>query len=100
MVPKAVILYALPIFALLIAWEILRYRKSQRPFPWMEALVSMLMAITYTFFNKHSQPLLASFNQWFYSLRLFDIPANTVCGLVLPFFAEEFPYHWLDRSVP
>ncbi|HET9238068.1 MAG TPA: sterol desaturase family protein [Oligoflexus sp.] len=97
MVPKAVLVYAMPIFVLLIAWEMFRYRKSQRTFPWMEALVSMLMALTYVFFNQHSQPLLASVNHWFYSLRLFEIPADTVWGLILLFFAEEFAYYWLHR---
>jgi sterol desaturase/sphingolipid hydroxylase (fatty acid hydroxylase superfamily) len=97
MVPKAVILYALPIFILLIAWEMYRYRKNQRPFPWMEALVSMLMALTYAFFNKQTQPILASVNEWFYSIRLFDIPADTIWGLGLLFLAEEFAYYWLHR---
>jgi sterol desaturase/sphingolipid hydroxylase (fatty acid hydroxylase superfamily) len=97
MVPKAVILYALPIFLLLIVWEMYRYRKNQRRFPWMEALVSMLMALTYAYFNKQTQPILASVNQWFYSIRLFDIPADTIWGLGLLFLAEEFAYYWLHR---
>lgn len=97
MVPKAVITYALPIFLLLIAWEIYRYRKSERDFPWMEAMISMLMAMTYAFVNRHSQPLLASANEWFYSLRLFDIPTHTIWGLGLLFLAEEFAYYWLHR---
>ncbi len=97
MVPKAVITYALPVFLLLIAWEIYRYRKSERNFPWMEAMVSLLMAMIYAFVNKHSQPLLASLNEWFYSLRLFDIPTHTIWGLGLLFLAEEFAYYWLHR---
>lgn len=97
MVPKAVIIYALPIFLMLIAWEMYRYRKNERSFPWMEALVSMLMALTYALFNKYSQPIIASVNHWFYSLRLFDIPADTIWGLGLLFLAEEFAYYWLHR---
>jgi sterol desaturase/sphingolipid hydroxylase (fatty acid hydroxylase superfamily) len=97
MVPKAVILYAMPMFLLFIAWEMYLYRKNERKFPWMDAVISMLMAMTYAFFNKHSQPLLASANEWFYSLRLFDIPANTVWGFGLLFLAEEFAYYWLHR---
>jgi sterol desaturase/sphingolipid hydroxylase (fatty acid hydroxylase superfamily) len=74
-----------------------RYRQNKRNFPWLEALISLLMAVTYAITNKHSQPLLASVNQWFYSLRLFDIPTNTVWGLGLLFLAEEFAYYWLHR---
>jgi len=97
MVPKAVIMYALPFFVLLITWEIYRYYKNKRQFPWKEALISMLMAMAYAFINNRSTPLLASINQWFYSLRLFDIPMNTIWGLGLLFLAEEFAYYWLHR---
>lgn len=97
MVPKAVIIYALPVFFLLIIWEIHRFRKNDRTFPWMEALISMLMALAYGLLNTQSQPLIANMNQWFYSLRLFDIPTDTVWGLGLCFLGEEFAYYWLHR---
>ncbi|HYX31566.1 MAG TPA: sterol desaturase family protein [Oligoflexus sp.] len=97
MVPKAVIFYAMPFFMFLIVWEIYRFRKNQRNFPWMEALVSLLMAAAYTVINTRSTPIIASANEWFYSLRLFDIPANTIWGLGLLFLGEELAYYWLHR---
>jgi sterol desaturase/sphingolipid hydroxylase (fatty acid hydroxylase superfamily) len=97
MVPRAVIMYALPIFFLLIAWEIHLYRKKKRNFPWKEGLVSMVMALAYALINTRTTPILASVNDWIYSLRLFDIPANTWWGLGLLFLGEELAYYWLHR---
>lgn len=97
MVQKDIMVFVFPVFVLLIVWEIMRYRKNERSFPWKEALISILMAMTYAYFNKHAQPMLASFNQWFYSVRLFDIPVDTFWGLGLLFLAVEFAYYWLHR---
>lgn len=97
MVPEAMMLYAVPFVTLLIVWEIYQYHVNKRPFPWKEAVISMLMALVYTFVNSSTAPFLARMNEWFAGFRLFDIPSNTVWGFGLLFLAVEFAYYWLHR---
>lgn len=97
MIPNRLIAYIIPLFAAFIALEIYLYYRQKKKFPWLEGFVSQAMALSYFAFNMLLSPTLAHFNSFFYELRFFTIPANTVGGALLLFFAVEFIYYWQHR---
>lgn len=97
MIPNKWIAYAIPLFAILIILETYVYQRRKKPFPWLECIVSQAMALSYFLFNTLLSPTLAVFNNIFYEMRLFTIPADTVWGAALLFIAVEFVYYWQHR---
>jgi sterol desaturase/sphingolipid hydroxylase (fatty acid hydroxylase superfamily) len=97
MLPNFMLLFAIPLFASMIIYEILLFRKNGRPFPYKEAGISLLMGSIYAVFNFRLAPYLNSFNEMFYQWRLITIPTHSIWGWILLFFALEFAYYWLHR---
>jgi len=90
--------YALPLFLLLIAAEMLwLWRVRRQPYPWREAGASAGLAIGYKLVGALTPLVIGPVYLAVWELRPWTVPLDNVWALLALFLGVEFAYYWFHR---
>jgi sterol desaturase/sphingolipid hydroxylase (fatty acid hydroxylase superfamily) len=90
-------LWVLPVFALLIALEVLWYRRANRRYPWVESLSSLGVWVGRVLIGLVGAGLIALIYDALWRATPLRIPMDNVWSWALLFLGVEFFYYWFHR---
>jgi len=89
--------WILPVFALLIALEVLWYRRANRHYPWAESLTSLGIWVGRIFIGIAGAALIGLVYDAVWRATPLRIPMDNVWSWALLFVGVEFFYYWFHR---
>ena len=93
-------LWILPVFALLIALEVLWYRRGNRRYPWAESLSSLGVWAGRILIGLAGAGLIALIYDALWRVTPLRIPMDNVWSWALLFLGVESFYYWFHRCPP
>ena len=98
MVSNGLLYISMLIIFSLIFIEFLALKRNKAVYPWLDAAVSMGVAVCIFLFFNLKRPYFSAFYAFIYDFRIQEIDTSKPFGMIALFFAFEFVYYWLHRT--